>query len=393
MDIKEKLIAAKMELQQKYKFLLYAIYENDFQIKNKKWIINKTKGFSDIAFVSFEYGKFTVYFSDKFIETEKTTSIAGVILHEILHVVLEHIDRMNISGIDKNLYNIAADFYINGKIKKENKVDLPKKALYDKFFDKFSSTDEIYDYLKNNCKNIKYKVLEGFDSANSYQASKNTKDIITKIKSQIQAGLSLQKNIGSNNSCSEILGIFKQAVEPVVDWKQIVAQSANIVKGHDDYSFFVKNPLSTYDFILPGTYDNTLNVCFIVDVSGSIMERGLANILTEIIAATTFTKVSGKIITCDTKAELACEFTHDDNLYDKFKKIKISGGGGTDMNIGLKYAKKLNKDFDLYILVTDGYIDKTYANILDKKLLVLSTDVDCKSLIVGDFDFAKINHV
>jgi len=393
MELKEKLIAAKMKLQLKYKFLLYAIYENSFNIKEEQWILEQTGNATNVAFVTYEHDKFVVYFSDKFIEKEKVDSIAGIILHEIMHAVLGHLDRMFMPEIIPNIYNIAADFYINGKILKENKVKLPKNALYNKNFDNFGSTDEIYEYLlkKSKNSNIEYPVLEGFDK-NNISNSKN-KETLEKLKSQIQAGLSIESAIGDSKGDSIIKSLFTKAVTPVIDWRLIVSQCVNTVKGHDDYSYFVRNPLSTDDFILPGTYDNTLNLCFIVDVSGSIMERGLTNILMEIIAATTFAKISGKIITCDTSAEIACEFNHDDNLQNKFQGIRVSGGGGTDMNIGLVFAKELNEDFDLYVLVTDGYIDKTDATILNKKLLVLSTDIDCSNSIKGDFEFAKINHI
>jgi len=387
---KEKLIAAKIKLENVYKFLIYAIYENKYYIISKEEMLKRTKGVSDIAFVTTDDEYFCIYFSKEFLETEKVSTIAGVILHEIMHVVLMHLDRMALEGINRNIYAMAADFYINGKIKKENKLKLPNNALYDKKFDSFSSTDEIYEYLKNNNKK-QLLPLEGFDLSNNNK--KEYKELTTKIKTQIEAGLSLEKNIGNKRGSSLIKSIFKKAIQPVINWRNIVSQTCSIVKGQDDYSFYIRNPLSTCDFILPGSYSNTLHVCFIVDVSGSIMEKGLSNILMEIIAATSFVNISGKIITCDTSAKVACEFSHDENLENKFKQIAVTGGGGTDMNIGLKLASKLKEDFDLYILVTDGYIQKTNANIVDKKLLVLSTDIDCSNQIVGDFTFAKINHV
>ena len=69
----------------------------------------------------------------------------GVLLHEILHMALEHIERTKDLD-DLMLCNIAADIVVNGIIK-DNRISLPDEAIYDDDL-KHLSVREIYSILK-----------------------------------------------------------------------------------------------------------------------------------------------------------------------------------------------------------------------------------------------------
>ena len=88
-----------------------------------------------------------------FMETLSNQEIAGVVLHENLHVLLKHIPRhRDLWKENKRLANIAMDYVVNDIITEVGKkhpdlVSLPKGCFYDPMFTGWS-VRRVYDYLK-----------------------------------------------------------------------------------------------------------------------------------------------------------------------------------------------------------------------------------------------------
>jgi predicted metal-dependent peptidase len=87
-----------------------------------------------------------IYFSSVFAEKLNPLELAGTIIHEALHIMLMHSLRMLMlmeRGFTAHEINVAADYIINGKIKRMKGYGssflLPEGAL---FHDVFSSSDE-----------------------------------------------------------------------------------------------------------------------------------------------------------------------------------------------------------------------------------------------------------
>ena len=77
--------------------------------------------------------------------------LAGLVLHENLHVILKHLPRhTDLWKADPRLANAAADYVANAiivAIKDKNLCRLPEGGLYDERFIGWS-VREVYDYLK-----------------------------------------------------------------------------------------------------------------------------------------------------------------------------------------------------------------------------------------------------
>jgi len=87
-----------------------------------------------------------IYFSSVFAETLNPLEINGTIIHEALHIQLMHALRMLMlteRGFTAHEINVAADYIVNGKIKRMkgygSSFMLPEGAL---FHDVFSNSDE-----------------------------------------------------------------------------------------------------------------------------------------------------------------------------------------------------------------------------------------------------------
>ena len=77
-----------------------------------------------------------------------------VVVHEIMHCVLQHMSRRG--DRDSTKWNYAGDYVINILLNPHNKTDdkvgeMPKSALWDATYENLS-TDVVYDMMKNDPK-------------------------------------------------------------------------------------------------------------------------------------------------------------------------------------------------------------------------------------------------
>ena len=88
----------------------------------------------------------TLLINEEWMCSQTEDNFNGVLLHETLHMALCHIDRTK-DLENMMLANIAADIVVNGIIK-DNKISLPKEAIYDDDL-KHLGVREIYSILKS----------------------------------------------------------------------------------------------------------------------------------------------------------------------------------------------------------------------------------------------------
>ena len=69
----------------------------------------------------------TVFFSPEFLDTLSNDELDFVLMHEVMHVVLKHLDRS--TELDNYLYNIASDTVINSIILESKNNDLKSISL------------------------------------------------------------------------------------------------------------------------------------------------------------------------------------------------------------------------------------------------------------------------
>jgi len=212
-----------------------------------------------------------------------------------------------------------------------------------------------------NCGNSDEETEAAADDAGIQKAS----DVeVTIAKQNTAARIVEERNTGgmgtgTNNEFWD--SILKHLTPAKVDWRKIfrriVASSVDsITKGRSDYTYRrVSRRLQSRDFVFPGMLSYLPKVTLAVDTSGSMGDEDFQRALTEIegiLKEVARGKDAVSIFSVDTQASNISPVT-------SVKKIRFHGGGGTVMAVAWQYVKALpkTKQPDIFILVTDGFID------------------------------------
>ena len=298
-----------------------------------------------------------------------------VIAHEILHCVFDHLGRRD--QRNPKLYNIAADYIVNNLLVRDSIGRKPSivNCYQDFKYDKWTS-EEVYDELfklaeKNGQDFLdqlgemldEHLDLDGSgddDGDNKDGKSKGrprySKAELDQIKDEIkEAMLSAAQTSGAGNLPGEILRMIKELTEPKMNWREILRQQIQSTI-RNDYSFSRPSRKSQMTgAILPGmNFDQTIDICIALDMSGSIGDDQAKDFLSEIKGIMDEYKDYNIKLWCfDTKVYNEQDFSADggENLMD----YEIMGGGGTDFDANWSYMKENDIQPKKFIMFTDGY--------------------------------------
>jgi predicted metal-dependent peptidase len=304
-----------------------------------------------------------IYFNRTFFTPLTTKQVEFVIAHEILHAVFDHMGRRE--GRDPKIFNIACDFAVNGQIVRDRIGDhnLPDIQIFHdpKYYG--MSAEQIYDDIYEKYDDEQLAALgqlldehldpngEGKDGQPQY-----SKDELKKIRDEMrEAVMQAAQAAGAGNVPASIARMIKDLTEPKMNWREILRQQIqSTIK--NDYTFMRPNRKGWHmSAILPGTnYDETIDICVAIDMSGSIGDEQAKDFLTEIKGIMEEYK--------DFNIKLWCFDTdvyneQDFNGYnmDEFLDYEPMGGGGTDFDVNYEYMKEHNITPKKFIMFTDGY--------------------------------------
>ena len=317
----------------------------------------------------------TLYFNTQFFNAMNNKEVEFVIAHEILHCVFDHLGRRD--QRNPKLYNIAADYIVNNLLVRDSIGRKPSivNCYQDFKYDKWTS-EEVYDELfklaeKNGQDFLdqlgemldEHLDLDGSgddDGDNKDGKSKGrprySKAELDQIKDEIkEAMLSAAQTSGAGNLPGEILRMIKELTEPKMNWREILRQQIQSTI-RNDYSFSRPSRKSQMTgAILPGmNFDQTIDICIALDMSGSIGDDQAKDFLSEIKGIMDEYKDYNIKLWCfDTKVYNEQDFSADggEDLMD----YEIMGGGGTDFDANWTYMKENDIQPKKFIMFTDGY--------------------------------------
>ena len=251
-----------------------------------------------------------LYFNTQFFNKMNNKEIEFVIAHEILHCVFDHLGRRE--GRDPKLYNIAADYIVNNLLVRDRIGEKPSfiDCFQDFKYDKWTSEevyDDIYEQAKQNGKEFLEQLGEMLDEhldaegdgdgtsdagetkdANGNNVSKNkpkySKDEMKKIKDEIKESMiSAAQAAGAGNTPGEISRMIKDLTEPKMNWREILRQQIQSTI-RNDYTFSRPSRKGWHTgAILPGmNFDETIDLCVAIDMSGSISNKQGQDFLGEV---------------------------------------------------------------------------------------------------------------
>lgn len=330
-----------------------------------------------------------IYFGPTFLEELSDSELDFVMMHEILHVVLQHCLRWD--GHDGERYNIACDIVVNSNILRSNGMNLGSITLRKDGVSMHIAPDgkegyeytaeEVYAMLPGSNRPKKAdKKAGGFSLGRAKQAQGKRTEGNGRWDDHGRWGMYEEDDtlrdvwVKRFEDACEVISIrdpsngrgllpafaermLSELRKPQTDWRTILNDF--IQEEVCDYSF--SPPDRRFDdspFFLPdfnGKEDIVEDILFMIDTSGSMSD--------DMITAA-FSEVKGAIDQFDGKLrgwlgffDAAIIEPKPFESEDEFRIIKPAGGGGTDFQIIFEYiaAHMSDKPPASIIILTDGF--------------------------------------
>jgi predicted metal-dependent peptidase len=312
----------------------------------------------------------TLLLNREFMEAQTQEHFQSVLLHEVLHMALEHIERMkDVFTADPMTANISADIVVNGIIR-DNRLSLPEEAIFDDDL-KHLSVREIYNILRQkqqkdpnylnkkygtDNKDVNYCLQPGNSGNDPKPDAKSTsaqsgpgrgtnwKDVLNKA-----ATIAQSKSFGLHGA--GLKRIFRDLLEPTINWRdalyKYITASRTDFEGYDRR--FIHNGMYLDD--LGG---GRIRVVIFMDTSGSVDEELLGEFVTELrFAVNALPQTTGDLWYFDT------ELYPQGDIHEILATPKLQGGGGTSFVKAIDKMKEAALEDStaqtLGIIFTDGY--------------------------------------
>ncbi len=359
-----------------------------------------------------------IAFGPDFLENLSDSELDFVMMHEILHVVLQHCLRGK--ERDNERYNIAADIVINSNIMLENGGN-PSSITLSKYGESMHlapdgnegylyTAEEVYDMLPPTQKNnSKLKATPGSvdGRAEKKQEERKNGDEIPEIWDDHSKWGKFEEDsvlrdvwvkqfaetceaisVRDKSDTRGILPMFakrmlEKLTKPQTDWRSILNDF--IQEEINDYSFsppdrrFQDSPFFLPDFNEKGKTDEVTDILFMIDTSGSISDKMMTAAYSEVKGA--IDQFNGKLCGWLGFFDAAIIKPKPFSSFEEFIVIKPAGGGGTDFQIIFEYVHEYmqEKPPASIIILTDGYAPfpkEELANGIPVLWLINNEDVD-----------------
>ena len=351
---------------------------------------------------------------DKSCKTEKDTisQLGFLWIHEVSHILREHADRAKDLSVRPDVWNLAADLEINdsdweglkapevfpGQFPKN--YNFPEGKIAEEYYDLLGggepdddtnnmianpSNEENDDEGGNDCESQQGgnnqdsdDDCDGGQGGNSdqhdegsgvhgqprpWEVGDENGQVLDDMEVE-QIRRSVANEMKSTHSRGDLPGSWgrwiDEKLEPKIDWRKKIRHRMSVaiatgVGSRIDFSYArPSRRQSIYQPIIPPSLsgDRSARVTVVVDTSGSMGAGLLAQCVAEVCRILDVFQVPVTIIPCDAKAYDPIEIA---NKSDYAKLMKLPGGGGTNMIVGIDAALNLKPKPDTVLVLTDGH--------------------------------------
>ncbi len=343
------------------------------------------------------------YYGREFIGKLNDMELRALVLHENLHVALNHVSRFKrLFQENPMLMNACADYVVNDVIvhlKDENLCKLPEGGLYDDKYHNWS-VKEVYDDLEQQLSkgvdnsdarsngntstgkgvsSDSLKTLDEHNFADTKKTPKELKEIKQKVENALKEGAIFAGKFGN-----KIPRAIEELFEPKIDWRDVLREFIqSAIKGSDEYTWrkFNKRMMAN-DLYLPSMENETIGELVIaIDTSASIGQKELTEFATEVVSiCDTVTPDRIRLLWWD--YEVAKEQVFNRDSYQNIKDLlKPDGGGGTRVSCVSEYMVTHKIEPQACIVFTDGYVENDISwNIQSPTLWVVTENKHFKGL-------------
>jgi predicted metal-dependent peptidase len=299
--------------------------------------------------------------------------LAFLWVHEICHILRRHEERAKEKGAEPIRWNIAADLEINDAQWKGLEIPEAFPPLLPKQLGlrKGKLAEFYYDALEKEVRSTSGEWEGVSDEGSGVHGQKRwwelpADDKRAPARSEIDKELirrEVAEELRQRKSWGDIPADWKRWAEevlnPKVNWRELLKRKVRgaltIGTGQRiDYSFARPHRRAeVYDPVLPPSLQGDFlpRIACVVDTSGSISKRKLAQALAEVRKVLETFRLPITVIPCDAVPyEPIRVFTSS-----QAQRLRLRGGGGTNMVAGIEAALKLRPIPDVVIVLTDGY--------------------------------------
>lgn len=332
-------------------------------------------------------GRSLIYNPD-FVDKLSPEELKGVICHEIVHVILNHIPRRK-NRLQKR-WNWAADYADNLLVTKDG-LTLPKGALLDYKYDE-KSVEWIYTYMDNPPEEDgesgdgsggkgdtdgqggsgQFDDHEPWDNWGKGDGKGDgedgegdgegggsgagmTVDDLTRASAELEK--QWQERVAQAAQQAKMRGKFPghfeelvgEILQPKLDWKAILRDMLTSV-AKNDYRWYPANKKHIFrGFYLPSASGESINVGAIIDTSGSMDLHLIAEGLAEVKGiCESYDDYLLYLVMADADVQKTWELTPMDEL-----PTLVYGRGGTDFRPAIEWFK--DKEVSAVVFFTDMY--------------------------------------
>ena len=341
-----------------------------------------------------ERNTFELLYNAEFFGTLSERERLGVLKHEFMHCILEHVtSRLPDSGMSM-MWNYATDLAINSHIADElpdmalvpGKVDTPFES-----YPKFKSADWYFDYLKQDPKMKQQPEKgdgqggegdeqdgdgqgqesgeggEGQESSGMPQTLDDhsqwgnvSKDMQDQVKERMKRAIEKahQEVTQQGSGYGSVPGDVKKHIESIVygtvDWRKVLENFIKRSKRADKFST-VRRRNRKYDHMAGKRVRRQASIAISIDQSGSVHDAMLQSFFAELQRLSSL--ASFTVIPFDSvvREDKIFEWKKGENR--AWERVSC---GGTDFNPPTKYVN--SKKFDAHIILTDMYAPKPIAS-------------------------------
>lgn len=271
-----------------------------------------------------------------------------LLLHETMHVAFLHVIRG--SGLNKQVFNLAADFVINLFIEDSfsaQQVSMPKGGLLDEKY-RDMSTEQVYKLLMDEFTEEELEAMA--QAGNSHDIIQGKAADVAEVKMNVTQAARSDRSVGLPD---EVTAIYADIVQPQVNWSVVLNRYlTNTITDDTSYQTINRRRVSS-GLYLPG--NNSVGaagtIVVYIDSSGSVSREDFSQLFSE-MKAIYHSVQPEKILfkTFDTSIRNEYEFIQD----GRFNTPDLEGGGGTDIQCVVDDLNK-NPRTDIAIIMSDFF--------------------------------------
>lgn len=309
--------------------------------------------------------RWNLYIDPELVSRWSVESMGGVLIHHTGHLLRDHAARARALGVDRKTakeWTLAADAEINDDL--DEHLEVPGAPVTPEAlgFEAGRLAEEYFRLLLEHEHDEECECGSGadgqprdWDEQTDSGISKNSAHLL-----RCQVASEILRYCKGKEPGTVAMGLVRWAEEflsPTIDWRKLLAAEIRrgiaSVAGKVDYTYTrpSRRASITKDFILPSLRNPIPDVAVVVDTSGSMSEKQLAQVLAEIeglLRSVGLGKQRMRILSFDTDA-------HTVQRVSSAARIELMGGGGTNMEAGIRKALDLRPRPQVVIVLTDGY--------------------------------------